>query len=90
MYVLLILCQGAILHIHDITMASVDWLVRNATYRNNLYMQQVRGVKERWRWRGKYGLAGEERHLQGQPLHAAGHQKGVGEVEGEGVVWTGW
>jgi hypothetical protein len=35
------LCQGAILHIHDITMTSVDWLVRNATYRDNLYMQQV-------------------------------------------------
>jgi hypothetical protein len=30
----------------------MDGLVRNATYRDNLYMQQVRVVKERWRGRG--------------------------------------
>jgi hypothetical protein len=31
-------------------MASVDWLVRNATYRDNLYMQQVRKLEGRTSW----------------------------------------
>jgi len=32
--------KGAILHIHDITMTSVDWLIQNATYIANLYYKE--------------------------------------------------
>ena len=29
---------GGILHIHDLAMGSLDWLVKNATYRDHIYM----------------------------------------------------
>merc|ERR1719244_74851 len=32
--------KGGILHIHDISMTTIDWLVNNATYRDNLYMKK--------------------------------------------------
>ncbi|XP_064606619.1 adenosine deaminase AGSA-like [Liolophura sinensis] len=30
--------KGAVLHIHDTAMVSLDWVVKNVTYRDNLYM----------------------------------------------------
>ncbi|GFR61041.1 adenosine deaminase CECR1 [Elysia marginata] len=30
--------KGGILHIHDLAMGSLDWLVKNATYREHIYM----------------------------------------------------
>ncbi|RUS85083.1 hypothetical protein EGW08_007135 [Elysia chlorotica] len=30
--------KGGILHIHDLAMGSIDWLVKNATYREHIYM----------------------------------------------------
>ncbi|XP_059161942.1 adenosine deaminase AGSA-like [Physella acuta] len=30
--------KGAVLHIHDLSMVCVDWVVNNATYRDNVYM----------------------------------------------------
>ena len=31
-------CTGGVLHVHDEAMTSIDWLVRNVTYRDNCYM----------------------------------------------------
>jgi len=33
--------KGGILHIHDISMTSIDWLIKNATYRPNLFVRTV-------------------------------------------------
>ena len=30
--------KGGILHVHDFGMTSVDWVIQNVTYRDNLYM----------------------------------------------------
>ncbi|KAK3804132.1 hypothetical protein RRG08_015706 [Elysia crispata] len=30
--------KGGILHIHDLAMGTIDWLVKNATYRDHIYM----------------------------------------------------
>jgi len=35
--------KGGLLHIHDISMTSVDWLITNATYRSHLHLKQVDG-----------------------------------------------
>jgi adenosine deaminase CECR1 len=32
--------KGGILHIHDISMTSIHWLISNATYRDNLYVKR--------------------------------------------------
>ena len=30
--------KGGILHVHDFGMTSVEWVIQNVTYRDNLYM----------------------------------------------------
>ena len=30
--------KGGILHVHDFSMVSIDWVIKNVTYRENLYM----------------------------------------------------
>ena len=30
--------KGGIIHVHDFSMTSIDWVIKNITYRNNLYM----------------------------------------------------
>ena len=29
--------KGGIIHVHDFSMTSIDWVIKNVTYRNNLY-----------------------------------------------------
>lgn len=38
---------GAVLHIHDTAMVSLDWVVKNVTYRDNLYMCAPANENER-------------------------------------------
>nr|KAG5701004.1 hypothetical protein BaRGS_022715 [Batillaria attramentaria] len=30
--------KGGVLHVHDMSLTSIDWLIQNVTYRDNLYM----------------------------------------------------
>jgi len=38
--------KGSVLHLHLISMTSIDWVVNNATYRDNLYMRKGNGTLE--------------------------------------------